>query len=72
MKQQLLLSEVARLLKKKPHQVVYAITSGAVEDVGRFGGRRVFRPKDVQRLAQHFGLKLAPEFVNVAGGSDEK
>jgi hypothetical protein len=54
-----LLNEVARRLQMRPHKVVYAITSGQVEDVGlRIGGRRIFRPSDVQRLARHFGVKL--------------
>lgn len=54
-----LLHEVARRLQMKPHRVVYAITSGQVEDVAlRIGGKRIFRPSDVQRLARHFGVKL--------------
>jgi hypothetical protein len=57
-----LLNEVARRLQVRPHKVVYAITSGQVEDVGlRIGGRRIFRPGDVQRLARHFGVRLKNE-----------
>jgi hypothetical protein len=57
-----LLNEVARRLQVRPHKVVYAITSGQVEDVGlRIGGRRIFRPSDIQRLARHFGVKLKNE-----------
>ena len=54
----MILSEVAKFLGKKPYQVVYAITSGAVEDVSlRIGGRRIFQPADIQRLAEHFGVE---------------
>jgi hypothetical protein len=58
-KEHCLLNEVARRLQVRPHKVVYAITSGQVEDVGlRIGGRRIFRPSDVQRLARHFRVRL--------------
>ena len=57
--EQLLLHEVAKRLQMRPHQIVYAITSGQVKDVGlRLGGRRIFRPLDIQRLARHFGVNL--------------
>ena len=68
-KKQLLLNEVARLLGKKPYQVTYAITSGAVEDVIRIGGRRIFQDKDIKRLARHFGVVL--KSANSKGGRDE-
>jgi hypothetical protein len=61
-KEHYLLNEVARRLRVRPHKVVYAITSGQVEDVAlRIGGRRIFRPGDIQRLARHFGVKLKNE-----------
>ncbi len=53
-----LLNEVAKLLKKRPHQVVYAITSGLVQEPQlRIGNRRIFQAADIQRLARHFALK---------------
>jgi hypothetical protein len=50
-----ILSDVARLLKKRPHQITYAITSGLVpEPEMRIGGRRVFQCEDIGRLVAHF------------------
>jgi hypothetical protein len=52
-----LLSEVALVLRKKPWQVVYAITSGAVpEPKLRIGNKRIFVDQDIERLAAHFGI----------------
>jgi hypothetical protein len=57
MKNLLLLSEVARVLRKKPWQLVYAITSGAVpEPKLRIGNKRIFVDEDIRRLAAHFGI----------------
>ena len=53
----LLLNDAARILGKKPYQITYAITSGAVKDVMRIGGRRIFQRKDIKRLAKHFGVE---------------
>jgi hypothetical protein len=60
--QQYSLRDVARLLQLPPYRVVYAITSGQVPETERLAGKRVFRPRDVQRLARHFGItpKKAP------------
>lgn len=56
--EQLILSDVARLLNKKPYQIVYSIVSGQVPDVKlRLGGKRIFRPGDIQNLRRHFGIK---------------
>jgi hypothetical protein len=65
MKEQMLLNEVARLLGKRPYQITYAITSGAVEDVSlRLGGRRIFQPADIERLARHFDIQPGRESAN--------
>jgi DNA-binding transcriptional MerR regulator len=57
-----LLSDVARLMNKRPHQITYAITSGLLpEPKVRMGGRRVFQEEDVQRIAQYFGVRLRKE-----------
>ena len=57
-----LLSDVARLMRKRPHQITYAITSGLLpEPQMRMGGRRVFLDEDIQRIAEYFGLRLTKE-----------
>ena len=61
----LLLNDVARLLRRRPHHITYAITSHAVEDVTlRIGNRRMFQANDVRRLADHFGIMLPREEAN--------
>ena len=53
------MKEVARLLGVKAYRVQYAIVHENVpEPQRRFGGRRVFEPEDVKRLAEHFHVKL--------------
>ena len=48
-----ILSDVARILGKKPHQVTYALTSRAVpEPEQRVASRRLFRADNVVRLAR--------------------
>jgi DNA-binding transcriptional MerR regulator len=57
-----LLSDVARLMRKRPHQITYAITSGLLpEPKVRMGGRRVFQEDDIERIAQYFGLRTKKE-----------
>ena len=57
-----LLSDVARLVKKRPHQITYAITSGLLpEPKVRMGGRRVFQDEDIRRIADFFGVQLKKE-----------
>jgi DNA-binding transcriptional MerR regulator len=57
-----LLSDVARLMRKRPHQITYAITSGLLpEPKVRMGGRRVFQDEDIERIAQYFGIRLKKE-----------
>jgi DNA-binding transcriptional MerR regulator len=57
-----LLSDVARLMRKRPHQITYAITSGLLpEPKVRMGGRRVFQEQDIERIAQYFGVRLKKE-----------
>ena len=51
------LSQISRILRKKPHLVTYAITSGHVpEPAMRIGNKRVFGEADVERLARYFGI----------------
>ena len=57
MKKLFLLSEVARLLRMKPYQIAYAITSGAVQEPKlRIGNKRIFVDEDIRGLATHFGI----------------
>ena len=52
-----LLNEVAKLFKKRPHQIAYAISSGLVpEPKLRIGNKRIFVDEDIGRLAAHFGI----------------
>jgi hypothetical protein len=49
--QWLLLGDVARLLRRRPHQIVYLLSSLQVaEPALRLGNRRVFTADDVERL----------------------
>ena len=57
MKKHLLLKDVARLLKVKPYQITYALTTGLVEEPKlRIANKRIFDAEDVARLAAHFGV----------------
>ena len=53
------LGEVAKLLRVKPYQIGYALSTGLVaEPALRIGSKRIFQTVDVQRLARHFGVNL--------------
>ena len=48
-----LLSEVARKVGKKPHQNAYLLTNRVIQEPElRIGGRRVFSPKEVERIQE--------------------
>jgi hypothetical protein len=50
-----LLSDVARILGRRPHQIVYTLTTRQVpEPTLRVANKRVFSAEDVERLARHF------------------
>jgi hypothetical protein len=69
MKQHLLLNEVAKLLKLKPYKIVYALTTGLVEEPGlRIANKRIFQQEDVEKLAAHFGVALKTQ--KQEGGND--
>lgn len=58
MKKHFTLKDVARLLKVKPYQVVYALTVGLVKEPElRIANKRIFEQEDIDRLAKHFGKK---------------
>jgi DNA-binding transcriptional MerR regulator len=49
--QWLLLGDVARLVRCRPHQIVYLLTTGQVpEPALRVGNRRIFSVQDVERI----------------------
>ena len=53
--QHFLLSDVARILMLKPHQIVYSLSTRQVpEPTLRVANKRIFLTEDVERLAQHF------------------
>jgi len=59
MKKHLLLKDVARLLKLKPYQITYALTTGLVDEPKlRIANKRIFQAEDVGRLAAHFGVAM--------------
>ena len=54
------LKDVAALLRLPAYKIEYRLAHGLVpEPALRVAGRRVFMPEDVQRLAEHFGVKLS-------------
>jgi hypothetical protein len=65
------LGEVARILGRKPAQVVYPlVTHKIAEPESRIAGKRLFRTEDVSRLARHFRVSpnwnaLKPAAVDV-------
>jgi hypothetical protein len=55
-----LLSDAAKALKRRPYQIVYAITSGLVpEPTLRIGNKRIFQIQDLERLKSHFSNRPA-------------
>ncbi len=54
------LKDVVKQLGVQGYQIQHAIFTGAVPETRlRIGGRRVFEPVDMERLAAHFGAKIA-------------
>jgi hypothetical protein len=59
MSQTMSMGECARVLQVQSYQIQYAYAHGRVpEPELRIGGRRIFMPEDVRRLAEHFKVKL--------------
>ena len=53
------LKDVARVLGVKAYRIEYLLSHEIVaEPAQRIAGRRVFMPEDVQRLAEHFKVRL--------------
>ena len=58
-KEQLLLGDVAQLLGVKRYRISYALVNGLVpEPTTRISNKRIFEQKDIERLAEHFGVEL--------------
>ena len=58
-RQNLLLKDVAALLKLKPYQITYKISVGLLpEPKIRISNKRIFQADDVERIAAHFGVDL--------------
>jgi hypothetical protein len=55
MREHFLLGEVAKILRRKPHQIVHLLTTGKIpEPQVRIANKRLFVIEDVERLARHF------------------
>ena len=62
MRDHFLLGEVAKVLGRKPHQIVHLLTSGKIpEPKARIANKRLFVLEDVERLARHF--RVAPNWA---------
>jgi MerR-like DNA binding protein len=63
-----LLSDVARMLRCMPHQIVYLLATRKVPEPARLGNRRLFRQEDVRRIASRLGIDLQREEVGADAG----
>lgn len=53
-----LLGDVTRLLRTKPHRIVYLLSSGQVpEPAMRLGNRRMFTAADIEQIAAKLGIE---------------
>ena len=51
------LKDAAAILHRQPYQIVYALTTGKVDEPQRIGGKRIFTSDDLQRLADRLGVE---------------
>jgi len=73
MEKHFLLGDVARILDRKPHQIVHLLTSGKLPEFEqRIGNRRLFSAEDVTRLARHFKVTPRWEVVEDAVDGSER
>jgi hypothetical protein len=64
--------DVARILGRKPHQIVYTLTTRQVpEPTRRVANERVFSVEDVERLARHFHVIPPWSVVEHTDGGNE-
>ena len=58
------LGDVARILRCRPYQVVYLISTGQIPEPRlRIGGKRIFTMPDLHRIAEKLQVDLAQELV---------
>ena len=56
------MGEVAKVLGRKPHQIVYQMVTGKIpEPQTRIAGKRLFTTEDAERLAKHF--RVSPNWA---------
>lgn len=68
-----LLGDVARILRCRPYQIVYLLTTGQVpEPALRIGNKRIFTIPDMQRIAERLHMQLAQELVDADGNWTSK
>ncbi len=62
MREHFLLGEVARVLSRKPHQIIYPMVTGKIpEPQSRIANKRLFAVEDIERLAKHF--RVSPNWA---------
>lgn len=74
MREHFLLGEVAKVLGRKPHQIVHLLTTAKIpEPQTRIANKRLFTRADIQRLAKYY--RVTPNWAAldpVAGDADAK
>ena len=74
MEKHYLLGEAAKILRRKPHQMVHLLTTGKIpEPEQRISNKRLFTANDVVTLARYF--RVSPDWSTVeqiTAGSDTK
>jgi hypothetical protein len=72
MEKHFLLGEVAKVVARKPHQIVHLLTTGKIpEPEQRIANKRLFSAEDVERLARHFGVSPNWSAVEVTPSNTE-
>ena len=73
MEKHFLLGEVAKLVNRKPHQIVHLLTTGKIpEPQQRISNKRLFTEADITRLARHFKVTPRWEVVEDAVDGSER
>lgn len=63
-----LLSDVARILRCQPYQIVYLLTTNKVPEPRlRIGNKRVFTLEDVHRIAERLKVHFSPAELTRGG-----
>jgi DNA-binding transcriptional MerR regulator len=57
------LTDVARILKLKPHVINYALLTGRIPEARRVGGRRLFTLDDLANIAHIMNVQIIPELI---------